>query len=135
VADSADGIQEWTLTSGTWSNVATLSGSYVGLTGVQSGNTVSLYATTGSSAGAGRVNGNSLISDTFTFNSGTTGTGTFGATTTLATSGANDGFAGVAFAPQAQNIIPVVTTSPGTTAGSPMTVTVTAQYASGPTSG
>ena len=47
VADPTDGIQEWTLTSGTWTNVATLTGSYVGLTGVQTGNTVTLYATTG----------------------------------------------------------------------------------------
>ncbi|HEX4143090.1 MAG TPA: hypothetical protein VHY91_06040, partial [Pirellulales bacterium] len=134
VADASDGIQEWTLTSGTWSNVATLGGSYVGLTGVQSGNTVSLYATTGTSAAAGRVVGNSLVSDTFTFNSGMTGTGTFNPTpTTLATAGANDTFAGVAFAPQGTtNIVPVVTTSPSATAGGAVTVTVTAQYASGP---
>ena len=77
VADAVDGIQEWTLSGGVWSSIASLPGSYVGLTGVQTGNTVSLYATTGNGS-SGRVNGNSLISDTFTFNSGTTGTGTFG---------------------------------------------------------
>jgi len=99
VADANDGIQEWTSSSGTWSDVATLSGSYVGLTGVESGSTVSLYATTGTSAAAGRVAGNSLVADTFTFNSGTSGTGTFGAPTTLATATANSEFSGVAFAP------------------------------------
>ena len=53
VADANLGLEEWTLSNGTWTNVATLSGSYVGLTGVQSGNTVSLYATTGTSAAGG----------------------------------------------------------------------------------
>jgi hypothetical protein len=99
VADATDGIQEWTQSAGTWSNVATLSGSYVGLTGVESGSTVTLYATTGTSAAAGRVAGNSLVADTFTFNSGTSGAGTFGAPTTLATATANSEFSGVAFAP------------------------------------
>ncbi len=67
VADANVGIQEWTFSSSTWTEVATLAGSYVGLTGVQNGNgTVSLYATTGTMAASGRVNGNSLVSDTFT---------------------------------------------------------------------
>ena len=139
VADANDGIQEWTLTSGTWSVAATLPGTggagtgYVGLTGVQSGSSVYLYATTGTSTAGGRANGNQLISDTFTFNSdNTSGPGTFGGTTVLATAGANDGFAGVAFAPQVASVVPVVTTSGGTTAGSPTSVTVTAQYANGP---
>ena len=114
VADANDGIEEWTFAAGNWSNVASLAGSYVGLTGVQTGNTVSLYATTGDGS-SGRVNGNSLVSDTFTFNSGTTGTGTFGSPTTLATAGADDGFAGVAFAPaSAAPAAPVVTTSGST---------------------
>ena len=121
VADATLGLQEWTLSSGSWSDVATLSGSYVGLTGVQNGNgTVSLYATTGTAAATGRVNGNSLISDTFTYNSGNSGTGTFGTPTTLATAGADYGFAGVALAPQAPNVDLVVSSSSGsTTAGTP----------------
>ena len=137
VADATLGLQEWTLTGGTWSDVATLSGSYVGLTGVQNGNgTVSLYATTGTAAATGRVNGNSLVSDTFTYTSGNSGTGTFGAATTLATASADYGFAGVAFAPQAPNVDLVLSSSSGsTTAGSPVTVTVTAQYTSGPDTG
>ncbi len=137
VADATDGLQEWTESGSTWSNVATLAGSYFGLTGVQNGNgTVSLYATTGTGAAAGRVNGNSLISDTFTFNSGNTGTGTFGTPTTLATATSSYGFAGVALAPQAPNVDLVVQSSASsTTAGTPVTVTVTAEYASGPDAG
>ena len=83
------------LSHGAWHEVATLAGNYVGLTGVDNGTTVSLYATTGTMANKGWNAGNSLISDTFTFNSGTSGTGTFGATTTLATATANSAFAGV----------------------------------------
>ncbi len=115
VADANLGIQEWTLSNGLWTNVATLAGSYVGLTGVQAGGTVSLYATTGTSAAGGRVNGNSLVSDTFTFNSGTTGTGTFGAPITLATAGANDSFAGVAFTPSVTAASPPTLTQVGPT--------------------
>ena len=91
-------------------------GSYVGLTGVQSGSTVSLYATTGTSAAGGRVNGNSLVADTFTFNSGMTGTGTFGTPITLATAGADDGFAGVAFTPAATSANPPTVAKGGGTA-------------------
>ncbi len=69
------------------------------------------------------------------YNSGNTGTGTFGSAVTLATAGTNDGFAGVAFAPQAPAITPVVSISSSTTAGSPQTITVTATYASGPNMG
>ena len=137
VADATDGLQEWTLGSGTWSEVATLAGSYVGLTGVQNGNgTVSLYATTGTAAATGRVNGNSLISDTFSYTSGNSGGGTFGTPNTLITAGVDYGFAGVALAPQAPNVDLVVSSSSGsTTAGTPVTVTVTAQYTSGPDAG
>ena len=78
VADADLGLQEWTQTAGAWSNVATLTGSFVGLTGVQNGSTVNLYATTGTSAAAGWVSGNSLDSVAFTFNSGDSGPGTFG---------------------------------------------------------
>ena len=99
VADANKGIQEWTLSGTTWSEVATLAGSYVGLTGVQVGNTVQLYATTGTSAAAGRVNGNSLVSDVFTYTSDHSGPGTFAAPTTLATATADYGFAGVSFVP------------------------------------
>jgi hypothetical protein len=42
-----------------------------------------------------------LIKDTFTYNSGTTGTGTFGSTTVLSTATGDSGYAGVAFAPVA----------------------------------
>ncbi len=135
VADANLGIQEWTLGSGTWTNVATLSGSYVGLTGVQSGNTVSLYATTGDGS-SGRMNGNSLVSDTFTFNSGTTGTGTFGVVHTLATATSFYGFGGVAFAPQPASVVFSVTTAPTSTmAGNAVSVMVTAQYGNGPNVG
>ncbi len=97
VADANDGIQEWTLSGGTWSTTVNSPGSYVGLTGVENGNgTVSLYATTGTSAAGGRVNGNSLVSLSFTYTSGNSGTGTFGSPVTLATAGTDDGFAGVA---------------------------------------
>ena len=99
VADATDGIQEWTQTAGVWSDVATLAGSYVGLTGVENGNTVSLYATTGTAAAAGWVPDNSLIADSFTFNSGNSGAGTFGTPITLAVATGNSGFSGVAFAP------------------------------------
>ena len=141
VADANDGIQEWTLSGSTWSNVATLLGpggagtGYVGLTGVQTGNTVQLYATTGTMAANGTAANNSLISDLFTYTSGDSGIGTFGTAVTLATAGTDDTFAGVAFAPQAVAITPVVTISPSTTAGSPQTITVTATYASGPDMG
>ena len=84
-------------------------------------------------AAAGRVNGNSLVSDTFTFNSGTTGTGTFGATDHFGHRPADYGFAGVAFAPQAAAVAPVVTiSSAAPRPASPQTVTVTAEYTSGP---
>jgi hypothetical protein len=100
VADADLGLQEWTLSSGTWSEVATLAGSDVGLAGVQNGNTVTLYYTTGTKAAAGWVAGNSLDSDTFTFNSGTTGAGTFNPNpTTLAVSSSGSGFSGVAIIP------------------------------------
>ena len=115
VADADQGIQEWTLSGGVWSSIDTLAGSYVGLAGVQSGDTVSLYATTGTTAAAGQVTGNSLIGDTFTFTSGTTGTGTFGAPITLATAGANDSFAGVSFAPASASIAPPTVTASGST--------------------
>ena len=83
---------------------------YVGLTGVETGNTVSLYATTGTMRRKSvRVANNSLISDFFTYNSGDSGTGTFGSPVTLATAGTDDTFAGVAFAPQAADDHPVVT--------------------------
>jgi autotransporter-associated beta strand protein len=97
VADFAAGLQEWTESGGTWSNSATLTGQYAGLTGVQNGGTVTLYATTATSSGISAQN--SLISDVFTFDSGTSGTGTFGTATTLATAAAFTEFGGVAFAP------------------------------------
>ena len=100
-ADANLGLQEWTYnsTGATWSNVATLSGSFVGLTGIQTGNTVTLYATTGTSAASGWAQDNSLVTDVFTFNSGTSGTGSFGTPVTLATATGDSGFSGVAFAP------------------------------------
>jgi PEP-CTERM motif len=101
VADSTDGLQEWIFNGSTWANSATLAGSFVGLTGIQSGNTVTLYATTGTSAAAGWVADNSLDKVVFTYASGTSGTGTFGSLSTLATATGNSAFAGVAFAPQA----------------------------------
>ncbi len=97
VADSTLGIQEWISSASTWSKVATLAGAFVGLTGVQSGGTVSLYATTGVAAGS--APDNSLVSIPFTFTSGATGAGTFGLATTLATATGQSAFAGVAFAP------------------------------------
>ena len=141
VADSTDGIQEWTLSGSTWSVANTLTGNYVGLTGVVnpgsggSPSTVSLYATTGNASG--RTNDNNLVSDLFTFDSGSTGHGTFAATpTVLATSGTDYGFGGVAFAPQVANVNLVVTASPSSlTAGGMVTATVTAQYATGPDAG
>jgi len=101
VADANLGLQEWTYSStgATWTNVATLSGSFVGLTGIQTGDTVTLYATTGTSAASGWAQNNSLVKDVFTFNSGTSGTGSFGAPITLATAAGDSGFSGVAFAP------------------------------------
>ncbi|HEX3999515.1 MAG TPA: PEP-CTERM sorting domain-containing protein [Pirellulales bacterium] len=101
VADATVGLQEWTYSSSaaTWTNVASLGGSFVGLTGIQTGNTVTLYATTGSSAAAGWAPDNSLVKDLFTFDSGTSGTGSFGAPITLATATGDSGFSGVAFAP------------------------------------
>jgi hypothetical protein len=103
VADANLGLQEWTLSSGTWSVAATLAGSDVGLAGVQNSNgTVSLYFTTGTSTAAGWVTGNTLDSDTFTFNSGATGPGTFIPTpTVLATASSGEGFSGVALLPPA----------------------------------
>ncbi len=101
VADSTDGLQEWIFNGSTWLNPTTLSGSFVGLTGIQSGNTVTLYATTGTSAAAGWVADNSLDKVVFTYASGTSGSGTFGSLTNLATATGNSAFAGVAFAPQA----------------------------------
>lgn len=99
LADGTYGLQEWTLSGGAWTNSATLSGdSYDGLTGVQSGSTVTLYATDGTSSGISAEN--SLISDVFTFTSGTSGAGTFGSPTTLATAGPNTEFGGVQFAPE-----------------------------------
>jgi hypothetical protein len=101
VADANLGLQEWTYSStgATWSNVATLSGSFVGLTGIQAGNTVTLYATTGTIAASGWAQDNSLVKDVFTFNSGTSGPGSFGTPVTLAVATGDSGFSGVAFAP------------------------------------
>ncbi len=97
VADAALGIQEWTLSAGTWSNTATLAGQFAGLTGVQNGSTVDLFATTATSSGISAQN--SLVSDVFTFTSGTTGAGTFGTANTLASAAPFTEFGGVAFAP------------------------------------
>jgi len=94
VADGTDGIQEWTLSSGTWSVAATLAGSDDSLTGSVSGNTVSLFYTTGTSSGW--TGGNTLVTDTFDLSGGG-----FGTPQTLATAPTNTGFSGVAFAPQA----------------------------------
>jgi hypothetical protein len=96
VADATDGIQEWTLSSSTWSLANTLAGSYVGLTGSINGGVVNLYAITGTTAAAGWVPDNSLVSDTFDLTSET-----FGTPVTLATATGNTGFSGVAFAPTA----------------------------------
>ena len=92
VADGNDGIQEWTLSGSTWSNPHTLAGSYIGITGSVSGNTVNLYYTTGVSTGWS--SDNSLVSDTFNLS-----TGAFGTADTLATATGDTGFSGVAFAP------------------------------------
>jgi autotransporter-associated beta strand protein len=97
VADATVGIQEWTLSGGTWSNSATLAGQFAGITGVQNGSSVDLFATTATSSGISAQN--SLVSDVFTFSSGTTGTGTFGAAATLASAAPFTEFGGVAFAP------------------------------------
>jgi len=102
VADGSLGIQEWTSGgTSTWSEVATYNGSggsFVGLTGVEVGSTVNLYATTGS---GGWIADNDLLSIPFTFTSGTTGVGTFGSPVVLAVASGDSGFSGVAFAPTA----------------------------------
>jgi len=64
------------------------------LTGSVSGNTVSLFYTTGTSSGW--TGGNTLVTDTFDLSGGG-----FGTPQTLATAPTNTGFSGVAFAPQA----------------------------------
>jgi len=99
VADATDGLQEWTLSSGNWSEVATLGtpSSDVGVAGVQNGSTVSLYFTTGTTSGWSADN--KLEADTFTFTSGTSGPGTFSLPTTLATASGDSGFSGVALLP------------------------------------
>ena len=104
VADGTLGIQEWTSGgTSTWTDVANFTGagaSYDGLTGVETGSTVNLYATTGATGG-GWMADNQLISIPFNFNSGAGGVGTFGSSTVLATATGDSGFAGVAFAPSA----------------------------------
>ena len=94
--DSAGQIKKFTKVSGVWSQTgsATFSGAR-GLTGVVSGSTVTLYATTGASGSTG---GGTLVKlvDSTGYN------GTLSSiVTTLATAATNEAFRGVAFAPQA----------------------------------
>lgn len=97
------GIQRWSFDGANWNlngtaqyGVGATPSGFRGLTASISGNTVSLFATSVTSATSGGVNDLVLISDTLTAVGGT-----FGSFTTLATSATNTVFRGVDFTPQA----------------------------------
>lgn len=87
-------IQKYSLSGGTWTAQGVISAPAVrGLTGVVSGNSVTLYAATGSNQSAG---GGSLytFTDTAGYNASVSGTAT-----TIASAGAKTAFRGVALVP------------------------------------
>jgi hypothetical protein len=96
-ADSASGIEKFSLVGGNWTSNGTIgSGSdeYSGLTGTVNGSTVTLYATR--KGGSTATGGGELVSltDASGYNAAPTGT-----ITLLATAGTNQAFRGVAIAP------------------------------------
>ncbi len=96
VADESDStIQKYALVSGSWTARGTVvATSVLGLTGVVSGTTVTLFGTTG---GSGTSGGGTLykFTDATGYNANVSGT-----VMSLATAAANTAFRGVAFAPQ-----------------------------------
>jgi len=115
--DTANVIQKYSLVGPSWTLNGTITASTVrGLTGSVAGATVTLYATTGGSAGAG---GGSLYS--YSDATGYNGTPS-GAVTTIATAATNTAFRGVAFAP---SLPPATPTPTPTNTPAPPTATPT----------
>lgn len=99
VADDSLGLQKYALVAGSWVGNGTLGGAgdlYRGLTGVQSGTTVTLYATR--LGGGAAIGGGQLVSvvDSSGYNANLVST-----PTVLATAASNTAFRGVAMAPEA----------------------------------
>jgi hypothetical protein len=117
--DTASGgqILKYSLVSGTWTANGTISAAAVrGLTGVVSGNTVNLYATTGGGTATG---GGTLywFSDTTGYDNAVSGSAA-----PLATAAANEAFRGIALAPV---IAPTPTATPTDTPTPTQTATDT----------
>ena len=136
VADANDGIQEWTLSSGTWSNVATLAGSYVGLTGVQiwqhrqplCHHRHQCRSRPGKRQFAGQRHVHVQQRHDRHRHVWIDRRRWPPPAPTMASPASPS-------RRKLTNVVPVVTTSSSATAGSPVTVTVTAEYASGPNIG
>ncbi len=131
---STPGISKYTYNGSTWAYDGSIdtSDDIEGLTGVVTGSTVVLYATSSNPAGT-----TSEI-ESVTDNSGFAGSITNGGSSTptlVVSAPSNEFFHGVALAPQLANVDFVVSTAASTTAGQSQTVTVTAQYATGPMAG
>ncbi|XZF12718.1 beta strand repeat-containing protein [Chitinophagaceae bacterium MMS25-I14] len=110
LADDAAGIQKYSLVSGTWvlnGSVGTGGDGYRGITGTINGNTVTLYATSATTA-TPPVSKLVAIVDTMGYNVAISGSNT--SLTTLVTAATNKVFRGVAFAPQCP--VPVIGTQP-----------------------
>jgi hypothetical protein len=103
---SSTGLAKYSFDGTTWTARGNIAGVLTGLTGAINGNSVTLYATSGTGAG------NTLVSftDTAAFNA-TISAGSFN---TLATAPANTVFRGVAFAPESGITVtaPSITTQP-----------------------
>lgn len=94
VADDAAGIIKYSLVGGTWTSNGTVAGLSRGLTGIISGNSVTLFATSATST-------LTSITDVSGYNAAFTGS-----QTTLATAATNTAFRGVALAPEA-GVLPI----------------------------
>ena len=88
VADGTSGLQKFSLNGGTWAPSGTVSGKFVGLTGVQQGKTVTLFTT---DSGATQL---MKLNDTSGY-----GGGLAGQATTIVSAKANTVLRGVALAP------------------------------------
>ncbi|OJV89505.1 MAG: hypothetical protein BGO39_36680 [Chloroflexi bacterium 54-19] len=122
VADQANGLLKFSFDGTTWTSRNKLAGNLTGLTGtVNADNSVSIFATSGTSAG------NNLVSytDTAAFNQDLAS----GSFATIATAPANTVFRGLAFAPEGAtggDSAPSITTNPASqTISSGQTATMT----------
>src|SRR5207302_1317255 len=108
----------------TWTARGTIAGALTGLTGVVNGNSVVLYATSGT-GGVGGIGGNTIVSftDSAAFNANISGT-----FATIATAATNTVFRGVSFAPANTTGVPTIVSQPANAAiefGTTATLNVT----------